>query len=117
MTTIEQDYQQTKYGKLAAAVVIDLVGMLTYLMPAIGEIGDIAWAPIAALANLALFGGITGAAGGAFTFAEELLPGTDFVPSLTLTWIYKYVVRDDASFEDFAAKRQRRKRAIEAYEA
>jgi len=49
------------------------------------------------------------------TFAEEILPGTDFVPSLTLTWIYKFVVRDNASFEDYVAKRSKRRQIIQSF--
>lgn len=113
-TNIEKDYQQAKFGKLLAAMAIDGIGMLTYLIPGVGEMGDIAWAPVAAIANYALFGGLTGITGGAFTFAEEILPGTDFIPSLTLTWIAKYVVRDDASFAAFVSKRKRRQQILES---
>jgi hypothetical protein len=113
--SIEKDYQAVKFSKLALAIGLDLVGMLTFLLPGLGEFGDLAWAPVAAIANLALFGGVAGAAGGAFTFVEEILPGTDFIPSVTLTWIYKYVVRDDASFEAYVAKRQHRKRIVESF--
>lgn len=115
--SIERDYQNDKYLRLAAAIALDVVGMLTFLVPALGEFGDLIWAPIAAAASLALFGGRTGIVGGAFTFVEEVLPGTDVVPSLTLTWVYKYVVRGEASFESFVKKRMKRKATLDAYKA
>lgn len=114
---IEQDYRNDKYARLAAAIALDAVGMLTFLIPAMGELGDLAWAPIAAIANLLLFGGRAGLVGGVFTFVEEALPFTDIVPSLTITWAYKYVVRDNASFEAFAQQRLKRKAIRDSYHA
>lgn len=83
------------YGKLLIAVLIDLIGMSSYLIPGLGEFADVVWAPFAAAANFFLFRGAVGAAGSLFTLAEELLPGSDWIPSLTLTWFVKYGLKKD----------------------
>lgn len=74
------------FVKLILCVAIDLVGASTYAIPAIGEGFDVGWAPVqAALVNY-LFGNglITG-----FAFLEEILPGTDFIPTATIAWFYE----------------------------
>jgi hypothetical protein len=68
---------------------MDLVGYATYSIPLFGEIGDILWAPVSAVIFYKTFGGWKGAFGGIFNFVEELLPGTDFIPSFTIMWLYR----------------------------
>jgi hypothetical protein len=94
------NYSRTMYLKLVVCIVVDAIGMLTYLLPGIGETFDFAWAPIAAAINFALFRGAIGAVGGVFTLVEELLPA-DLIPSLTITWFYKYVIRGKHSREEY----------------
>ena len=65
---------------------MDLIGYATYAIPGIGEFGDIIWAPVSALIFYKTFGGWKGAFGGLFNFIEEILPGTDFIPSFTIMW-------------------------------
>jgi hypothetical protein len=103
-TALRQSYQNQKRFKLLLSVMLDLVGMSTFLIPGLGELGDLIWAPIAGMAGLVMYGGVIGAAGGAFTFMEEILPGTDIIPGLTFTWIFKYVIRDRQSFARYARK-------------
>jgi hypothetical protein len=43
-------------------------------------------------------------AGGAATFAEEAIPFTDAIPSVTITWFVKYVIRERESFEAFVRR-------------
>ena len=50
------DEQQAKLTKLLVSILIDLIGVLTYAVPAIGEVGDLAWAPISALLVYNLYG-------------------------------------------------------------
>ena len=78
------DEQQAKLTKLLVSVLIDLIGMATYVVPLAGEAGDLAWAPISALLIYQLYGNglITGLA-----FAEELLPGLDIIPTATIAWL------------------------------
>lgn len=91
--------EDIKKGKgLAAAIVIDLVGYWTYSVPLLGEFGDVIWAPISAWLIFKLFKSKTAATIG---FIEEALPGTDFIPTATLTWLLLYFgvlqpERDDA---------------------
>jgi hypothetical protein len=107
----EKAYQREKSTKLMAAIALDCVGMLTFLAPGLGELADVAWAPIAAVANFLMFRGMTGAAGGVGTFLEELLPGADWIPSFTITWGIKYIVRENQTIADFV-KRHRDRKAL-----
>lgn len=66
---------------------MDLLGYLTYAVPVLGEFADLVWAPVSGAIFFAVFGGWRGAAGGIFNFLEELMPGTDFIPSFTLMWL------------------------------
>ena len=98
------NYTRTMYLKLVVCIVVDAISMLSFLaaIPTSGasESTDIAWASIAAAINFALFRGAIGAVGGIFTLAEELLPA-DLIPSLTITWFYKYVINGKKSREEF----------------
>ncbi|MBA2841078.1 hypothetical protein HNP87_001627 [Methanococcus maripaludis] len=72
------------YKKLMISIVLDIVGMATYLIPGLGESGDFVWAPIYALIIRNLYhSSILGFFGG----FEELLIGTDIIPSATILWI------------------------------
>jgi len=71
---------------LIFCLLMDLVGYATYAIPVFGELGDIFWAPLSALIFFLTFGGWKGALGGVGNFIEELLPGTDFIPSFTIMW-------------------------------
>ena len=68
---------------------MDLIGYLTYAIPVLGEVGDILWAPLSAIIFFKTFGGWKGAFGGLFNFVEEILPGMDFIPTFTITWIWQ----------------------------
>ena len=65
---------------------MDLIGYVTYAIPFLGELADIVWAPLSSIIFFASFGGWKGALGGLGNFIEELLPGTDFIPSFTIMW-------------------------------
>lgn len=71
---------------LAFCLVMDLVGCATYAIPFLGEFADIVWAPVSAIIFFISFGGWKGALGGIGNFIEEILPGTDFIPSFTIMW-------------------------------
>lgn len=74
---------------IAICVVMDLIGMFTYAIPALGEFGDVIWAPFSAFVFFKLFGGKMGVFGGAFTFLEEIIPFTDVIPSFTIAWFIR----------------------------
>ena len=75
-----------KRPSLIFCVLMDMIGYLTYTVPVLGEFGDLLWAPISGLIFFASFGSWRGLIGGSFAFLEELLPGTDFIPSFTIMW-------------------------------
>ena len=66
---------------------MDLVGYISYAIPGFGEFGDVLWAPVSAIIFFITFGGFKGATGGLLNFIEELLPGTDFIPSFTIMYM------------------------------
>jgi hypothetical protein len=70
---------------------MDLIGCASYAVPGLGELSDVIWAPISALIFYRMFGGALGAYGGVFNFIEELFPGTDFIPTFTISWILKRI--------------------------
>lgn len=71
---------------LLFCILMDLVGYTSYSIPVIGEVADFLWAPVSAVIFFVTFGGWKGALGGVGNFVEELLPGTDFIPSFTIMW-------------------------------
>ena len=75
---------------LVFCLLMDAIGCASYILPGLGEFTDIIWAPISAIIFYRTFGGWKGAFGGVFNFIEEILPGTDFIPSFTIMWFLKY---------------------------
>ena len=71
---------------LVFCILMDLIGYASYALPFFGEVADIFWAPLSGMIFLVIFGGWKGALGGIGNFIEELLPGTDFIPSFTIMW-------------------------------
>lgn len=86
---------ENKYVKLVACLLLDALGYLSYFVLGIGESIDVIWAPVAAWLNYKMFKDQAGTGGALFTFIEEALPGTDFIPSFTITWIYAYFIHKD----------------------
>ncbi|MBS9767874.1 MAG: hypothetical protein KGV44_10115 [Flavobacteriaceae bacterium] len=81
---------KNKYAKLILCLFLDAVGYLSYVVFGLGETIDVVWAPLAGWLNYRLFKEEAGIGGALFTFVEEALPATDFIPSFTLTWLYVY---------------------------
>lgn len=74
---------------IAICILMDLIGMSSYIFPALGEFGDVVWAPISGFIFLKLFGGKLGAVGSVLNFLEEVLPFTDIIPSFTIAWFIR----------------------------
>jgi hypothetical protein len=70
------------------ALLIDMIGVMSYLIPSFGELFDAFWAPLSSLLVFLLFGKKLSWA--SFTFFEELFPFTDLIPSATLAWYFRY---------------------------
>ena len=82
-----------KLPPLWLCILLDLIGMLSYVVPAMGEWMDIAWAPISAYLFSILLGG---AKGTVIVFLEEVLPFTDIIPTFTIT----YFIRKNKTIEN-----------------
>lgn len=83
----------TKSRDLMLGILFDTIGMMSFSIPLIGEFSDVVWAPISGLLMVWMYKGNLGKIGGVFSFLEEILPFTDFIPTFTLSWIYKYVIK------------------------
>lgn len=69
------------FGKLLICLAIDILGSSSELVPVLGEVTDVIYAPIAATVLRNLYGSniLFG-----LEFAEEILPFTDILPLATL---------------------------------
>jgi len=82
----------SKKRDLLLGLFFDVIGMLSFSIPLIGEFSDVIWAPVAGFLMTWMYKGRVGRVAGIFTLVEELLPFTDFIPSFTLTWVYTYIL-------------------------
>jgi hypothetical protein len=85
-----------KKTKLILGLIFDGIGMLSYAFPFLAEFFDVIWAPISGLLLAKMYKGNTGKIAGIVGFLEEILPGTDLIPTFTLTWIYVYVIKKES---------------------
>ena len=76
----------SKLPPLWLCILLDLIGMLSYVVPGMGELIDAVWAPISAFLFSRLFGGIKGTI---LVFLEEILPFTDIIPTFTITYFIR----------------------------
>jgi len=82
--------KEKKFKYLLLGLLFDAVGMISFVIPGIGEFSDLIWAPLAAWLMTRMYKGRSGQIAGAVAFVEELLPGLDWFPSFTLMWLYTY---------------------------
>lgn len=87
--TITKD-KKLKY--LILGILLDLVGMSSLLLPGLGDMLDVVWAPFAGWLMTRMYKGKAGKAAGVITFVEELVPGLDVIPTFTIMWLYTYVL-------------------------
>ena len=90
---IIQTKKEKKYLLLLLSLLFDTVGMLSFIVPGIGEFSDVIWAPISALLIYKMYKGVEGKIAGTVSFFEEIIPGLDIIPTFTLTWIYKFLIK------------------------
>lgn len=81
-----------KIKNLLLGLLFDGIGMSSLLIPGLGDLLDVFWAPLAGWLMIRMYKGRVGQAAGVITFIEELIPGLDIVPTFTLTWIYTYLL-------------------------
>ncbi|WP_456424664.1 hypothetical protein [Lutibacter sp.] len=85
-----------KYKLLLLGILFDGVGMLSFVIPFVGEFSDVIWAPLSAYLIYKMYQGIEGKIGSLVSFVEEAgIFGTDLLPTFTLTWIYKYLIKKE----------------------
>ena len=86
---------ENKYKKLGLSILFDALGMVSFIIPGVGEFSDIIWAPLAGWLMIKMYKGTVGKAAAVFTFIEEAIPGLDFIPTFTIMWIYTYVFKKE----------------------
>ena len=84
-----------KYKKLGIGILFDALGLVSFIIPGIGEFSDIVWAPVSAWLMTKLYTGKAGKVAGVITLVEEALPGFDVIPTFTLLWLYTYVFKKE----------------------
>ncbi len=89
-----------KYKKLALSIFFDAIGYISFLIPGIGEITDVVWAPASAWLMTKLYKGKTGKIAAAISFIEEVMPGIDVIPTFTLMWLYTYIFKGKETIID-----------------
>lgn len=92
---IQPNTKSDKKTKLILGIIFDLIGMLSYVVPIFAEVTDLVWAPISGFIMMAMYKGTTGKVAGLISFIEEVFPFIDFIPTFTLTWIYKYIIKKE----------------------
>lgn len=107
---IKQKFNDEKNRKLRYALMIDLIGYVSFLLPGIGEFGDIIWAPISGYLIYLLFPNrkkmaIIGA-------IEEAIPFLDLIPTALMTWRQEYVKDRDITLEQFIENEIREQEVI-----
>ena len=80
----------TMWPKVMVSLLIDLIGSSSYLLPLVGEVFDLAWAPIQTILIMAMYDP-TSPNLKYVSFFEELLPFTDIVPSATIGFLAEFV--------------------------
>lgn len=82
-----------KIRNLFLGLLFDALGMVSFILPGIGEFSDVVWAPFAGWLMTRMYKGKIGQAAGIITFVEELIPGLDVVPTFTIMWVYTYLIQ------------------------
>jgi hypothetical protein len=82
---------------LKKGLLFDAIGMATTFIPFIGPFLDIFWAPYAAKKMTEMYQGKKGKIASIIVFIEEILPGTDIIPTFTLIWLYTFVWKNETS--------------------
>ena len=76
-----------KYKKLILSILFDAIGMVTILP------FDLIWAPVSGYLMTKMYKGNLGKAAGLISFLEEIIPFSDVIPTFTIIWFYKYVIK------------------------
>jgi hypothetical protein len=93
-----------KIKNLLLGLLFDAIGMISYIIPGIGEFSDIIWAPIAGWLMTRMYKGKIGRVAGVVAFIEELVPGLDIIPSFTIMWCYTYILNSSKAVNSIPSK-------------
>ncbi len=88
---VTQVSKTKKKIKLYLGIIFDIIGMTPTGFPPLALI----WAPVSALILKLMHRGQVGTVAGIFDFAEELIPGVNFIPTFTITWFYVYEIKGE----------------------
>lgn len=104
-----QKFNSLKNKHLLYSIVIDIIGMLSVIIPVIGGGLDLVWAPISAGAIYLMYKSTALKAkagiGGLIGFVEEILPFTDYIPTATLMWVYTYYFQKEKTIARLAERK------------
>ncbi len=92
--------KEKKYFKLFISLLLDVIGYISYLIPGIGEIIDVVWAPLSAYFMTRLYKGNKGKIAAIVSLIEEAMPGLDVIPTFTLMWMYTYIFQSSKEKEN-----------------
>jgi hypothetical protein len=104
------DISQTAWIQLLFCIMIDLGSDASFLIPGIGELEDVAWAPISAYLLNLVFGS---SAISTLEFAKEILPGTDILPVATFAWLLQNIFTDSPLTGALGLKKEDIKKVID----
>ncbi|MEZ4857825.1 MAG: hypothetical protein R2781_03355 [Flavobacteriaceae bacterium] len=82
--------KKNKFKLLRQGLLYDAIGFGSMLIPFLGWVFDLFWAPFAAKKMNDMYEGTSGKIATAIVFLEEILL-FDFIPTFTLMWLYTYV--------------------------
>ena len=99
---INAKFKAQKRTHLLLSLVIDAVGMLSYLIPFLGEATDFVYGPVSGIIIYMMYkeNPAVGIIGGLFGAGEEMFVA-DFVPTATLLWLYTYKLNGDKTFKQY----------------
>lgn len=96
-----QKFEEKRRFDLLASLAIDALGMATFILPALGEMADVVIAPIISILIYAVHRTTFGAIAG---FFEEIIPFTDIIPTATIIWVYRYILKKENTLKEFVSK-------------
>eukprot|EP00529_Nitzschia_sp_RCC80_P013056 CAMPEP_0113456628 /NCGR_PEP_ID=MMETSP0014_2-20120614/8985_1 /TAXON_ID=2857 /ORGANISM="Nitzschia sp." /LENGTH=610 /DNA_ID=CAMNT_0000348087 /DNA_START=109 /DNA_END=1938 /DNA_ORIENTATION=- /assembly_acc=CAM_ASM_000159 len=84
------DPMANMWSKLLLSLAIDSIGSASYMLPVVGEVLDVVYAPIQTVTIMAMYDYVSWWLQ-YLSFMEEILFWTDVVPSATIGWLLEYV--------------------------
>ena len=78
---------------LVVSILLDAIGMLSYLIPFSGEFSDFFWSSLSGWNMSRMYSNKQGKVAAVVQTMEELIPGFDVIPTFTIMWIYTFVLK------------------------